>query len=74
LDKPEYMPDQDKDSETLLNHKNELSGLHDVLTLFSEVVKDKAQMVQLNVMLPNLGIIHATVKSKDLIQIPKFCV
>ena len=74
MEKPQFMPDPEFDSETKLQHKNELSGLHDLLTLFSEVVKDKTQMVQLNVMLPNLGIFHATMKSKDMIQIPKLVV
>jgi len=45
LDKPIFVPDDEKDSESNLQNKNELSGLHDILGLFSDVIKDKTQMV-----------------------------
>lgn len=51
--------------------KNELSGLDDVLTLFSDVVKNETQMMQVNVFFPDFGVCHVTVKSKHLIKIPK---
>ena len=55
----------------MLKAKNELSGLDDVLTLFSDVVKNETQMMQLNLFFPDFGVIHVTVKSKHLIKIPK---
>ena len=45
LDKPQFQPDLEKDDENILNVKNQLSGLHDVLTLFSDVVKSETQMI-----------------------------
>ncbi len=71
LDKQEFQPDKEKDDEAILKAKNELSGLDEVLTLFSDVVKNETQMMQLNLFFPDFGVIHVTVNSKHLIKIPQ---
>ena len=51
--------------------KNELSALDDLLTLFSDVVKNETHMMQVNIFFPDFGVVHVTLKSKHAIKIPR---